>query len=144
MKLWDIGSRQCLHTFEGHSNWVRSVTFSLDGNMLASGSDDWTVKLWDIGSRQCLHTFEGHSSGVLSVAFTPDSIMLASGSADETIKLWDVETGECLKTLRPDRPYEGMNITGVTGLTEAQKSTLKALGAVEDSGLVDSWSTKEQ
>jgi len=38
---------------------------------------------------------------------------------DETIKLWDVQTGECLKTLRPDRPYERMNITGVTGLTEA-------------------------
>ena len=45
---------------------------------------------------------------------------------------WDVQTGECLKTLRIDRPYELMNITGVKGLTEAQKATLKALGAVED------------
>jgi hypothetical protein len=45
--------------------------------------------------------------------------------------LWDVETGECLRTLRAERLYEGMNITGVTGLTEAQKATLKALGAVE-------------
>jgi WD40 repeat protein len=56
---------------------------------------------------------------------------LASGSADEIIKLWDVQTGKCLKTLRSDRPYEGMNIIGVTGITEAQKATLKALGAVE-------------
>jgi WD40 repeat protein len=55
-----------------------------------------------------------------------------SGSDDETIKLWHVDSGECLKTLRPDRPYEGMNITGVTGISEAQKSALKALGAVED------------
>ncbi len=56
---------------------------------------------------------------------------LASGSFDETIKLWDLETGECLQTLRADRLYEGMNITGVTGLSEAQKATQKALGAVE-------------
>jgi len=69
---------------------------------------------------------------VWSVAFSPDGCTLASGSQDETIKLWDVQTGECLKTLRPDRPYERMNITGVTGLTEAQKATLRALGAVEN------------
>jgi hypothetical protein len=36
-----------------------------------------------------------------------------------------------VRTLRADRPYEGMNITGVTGITEAQKATLKALGAIE-------------
>lgn len=57
----------------------------------------------------------------------------SSGSEDGTIKLWDVDTGECLKTLRSPRPCEGMNITDVTGLTEAQKATLKALAVVEDS-----------
>jgi WD40 repeat protein len=56
---------------------------------------------------------------------------LASGSEDETIKLWDVKTGTELKTLRATRFYEGMNITGVSGLTTVQKATLKALGAVE-------------
>jgi WD40 repeat protein len=70
----------------------------------------------------------------MSVAFSRDGETLASCSSDETIKLWDVKTGECLKTLT-DRPYEGMNITGVTGLTEAEKATLKALGAVEDGAL---------
>jgi WD40 repeat protein len=69
---------------------------------------------------------------VLSVAVSPQGTTIASGSYDETIKLWDFNTGECLKTLRAARPYEGMNITGVTGLTEAQKATLKALGAVEN------------
>ena len=46
--------------------------------------------------------------------------------------IWEIETGECLKTLRSDRPYEHMNIAGVTGLTEVEKTTLKALGAVEN------------
>ena len=57
--------------------------------------------------------------------------MLASGSQDQTVRLWNVDTGECLKVLRAKRLYEGMNITGATGLTEAQKVTLKAIGAVE-------------
>lgn len=52
------------------------------------------------------------------------------GCSDETIKLWDFKTGECLKTLS-NKPYAGMNITGVKGLTAAEKATLKALGAVE-------------
>jgi WD40 repeat protein len=61
----------------------------------------------------------------------PNQQILASGSQDNTIKFWDIDTGECLKTLRVPRPYEGMNIVGVTGLTAAQKLTLRALGAVE-------------
>jgi hypothetical protein len=57
--------------------------------------------------------------------------MLASGSADETIKLWNTRSGECLETLCIPGPYEGMNISGAIGITPAQRSTLKALGAVE-------------
>jgi WD40 repeat protein len=70
-----------------------------------------------------------HLDWVRAIAFYNQT--LVSSSKDETIRLWDVETGECLKVLRSDRPYEGMNIAGVTGLTEAQKVTLKALGAVD-------------
>jgi hypothetical protein len=58
--------------------------------------------------------------------------MVMSGSEDRTIICWNVGTGECVNMVR-NRLYEGMNITGITGLTEAQKATLRALGAVEDS-----------
>ncbi len=47
--------------------------------------------------------------------------------------LWDLQTGEYLETVRRDRPYERLNITGIRGLTEAQKATLRQLGAIEDS-----------
>jgi WD40 repeat protein len=75
---------------------------------------------------------QGHTHWVGAVAFDPSGKILASGSDDETIKLWDVNTGECFKTLRSSRPYEGMKITGVKGLTEAQQATLRALGAIEE------------
>ncbi|MEH2254575.1 MAG: hypothetical protein V7K33_34875 [Nostoc sp.] len=66
-----------------------------------------------------------------SLSLSPDEQTLLSGSQDETINCWDIATGECWTTLRPARPYEGTIITEVKGLTEAEMSPLKALGAVE-------------
>jgi WD40 repeat protein len=65
------------------------------------------------------------------VAFTPNGTILISSSDDETMRLWDVSTGRSIATLRTPGPYDSMNITGATGLTEGQRTTLKALGAIE-------------
>ncbi|MEH1939735.1 MAG: NB-ARC domain-containing protein [Nostoc sp.] len=132
VKLWDVSTGECLKILLGHTSWVLSVAFSPEGKLLASVSVDQTVRLWDVQSGQCIKTLYGHTHWIRSVAFSPDSRTLVSGSEDETVKLWDVLTGECLKTLRNERPYEGMNITGVTGLTEATIASLKVLGAIEN------------
>jgi WD40 repeat protein len=131
VRLWDIDDGKCLKTLQGHTDLVWSVSFSPDGKTLASGSQDQTVRLWDIQNGECLKALHSHTNGVRSVAFSPNGRNLVSCSQDETIKLWDITTGECLKTLRSSRLYEGMNITGATGLTGLQRITLKALGAVE-------------
>jgi DNA-binding CsgD family transcriptional regulator len=129
IKLWDVRSGQSLATLRGHTKYVLSVAFSSDSKSLASGSDDQSIKLWDVSTGQCRKTLQGHSNAVRSVAFRPASVMLVSGSQDETIKLWDTRTGKCLSTLRGERPYERLNISGVTGLTEAEKASMRALGA---------------
>ncbi len=131
IKLWDVSNGQCLTTLQGHTNYVLSVAFSPDGKMLASGSNDQDVKLWDVQTGQCRKTLREHTKAVWSVAFSPTSAILASGSQDETIKLWNMRTGKCLSTLRGERPYERLNISGVTGLTEAEKASMRALGARE-------------
>ena len=131
VKLWDVDSGKCIHTLEGHTNRVWTVAFSPDGRTLASGSSDRTVKLWNVTSGECTQTLEGHTNLVWTVAFSPDGKTLATGSQDETIGLWDVRGAMRVNTLRAARPYEGMNVSGVTGLTEPQKVTLKTLGAIE-------------
>ncbi|MDZ7962854.1 MAG: NB-ARC domain-containing protein [Aulosira sp. DedQUE10] len=131
VRLWSINDGKCLKILQGHTNWIWSVAFSPDGETLASSGDDQTVKLWSVSDSKCIRTLQGHINRVWSIAFHPDGQTLVSASEDGTMKLWNVNTGECFQTLRVERPYEGMNITGVTGLTQAQKDTLKALGAVE-------------
>jgi WD40 repeat protein/transcriptional regulator with XRE-family HTH domain len=136
VRLWDTHTGDCLNILQGHRDMVRTVAWSLDGQILASGSEDQTIRLWQADTGDCLKILKGHVGQVGSVAWCPvggsenHGCVLASSSTDETIKLWDINTGECLKTLRADRPYEGMNITGVTGITEAQKATLQMLGAI--------------
>jgi WD40 repeat protein len=134
IKIWDLHTGACLKTLAGHTNWIWEVGFSPDGQRLVSGSEDNTVRIWQVETGECLRVLEGHTNWVRAVRFSPDGQSIASASEDETIKLWDASTGLCLKTLRNERPYEGMQITGVQGLTAAQKVTLLALGATETSG----------
>ncbi|MBO8152922.1 MAG: PQQ-binding-like beta-propeller repeat protein [Candidatus Marinimicrobia bacterium] len=80
-----------------HSGEVRSVAFSPDGNLLASGSSDRTVKVWDNSNGSLLWTGQ-HSGTVYSVSFSPDGNLLASGSSDNTVKVWDSSNGSLLWT----------------------------------------------
>ncbi|MBW4578917.1 MAG: NACHT domain-containing protein [Tildeniella nuda ZEHNDER 1965/U140] len=118
-----------LQNLHGHQNWVRFLAYSPDGRLLASCSQDGTVKLWearlgpkDVPKMGCM----SDTQEMLSESFN-ESFSEQERESSRSVN----EEAACLETLRVQRPYENANITGVTGLTAAQKGTLKLLGAIE-------------
>jgi WD40 repeat protein/transcriptional regulator with XRE-family HTH domain len=132
IRFWDLDTGHSMDVLQGHAGRIRSIAFSPDGKLLASGGDDADIHLWDVHSRRCLRELQGHTQRVRCVAFSPDGQTLSSSSDDGTIQCWDTQSYEHPRTLIVERPYERMNITHVQGLTEAQKATLRVLGAIEE------------
>ncbi|MDF5720148.1 MAG: CHAT domain-containing protein [Rhizonema sp. PD37] len=84
-------------TLIGHTDYVNAVAFSPDNQMIATASDDTTVKLWRRDGTY-ITTLPGHTNEVWGVTFSPDSQMIVSTSRDKTVKLWR-RNGTLLTTL---------------------------------------------
>lgn len=85
-----------IHTINGHSGKAASIAVSFDGQMIASGSDDNTIKLWHLGTGELLHTLTGQSGRVLTIALSPDGQTLASShktTERSCINIWHLGTG---------------------------------------------------
>src|SRR5207248_826492 len=128
---WETGSGHRLTTLQGQAGGVQGVALSANGERLASSSEDGTVWLWETGSGRQLATLRGHIGQVWGVAISANGEQVASGGFDGTVKVWETQSGTCLRTLRPERRYERMDITGLTGITDAQRTALLALGAID-------------
>ncbi len=132
MRLWRADSGDPLLVRSGDRLGGHSVAIAADSELMAYGAEEVAIEVWNLRTQQVVHTLRGHTSTVLTLAFNPVAPLLISGGWDGTLRLWHLETGQCLQTLRAPGPYAGMNIVGVTGISQAQKESLKALGAVEE------------
>ncbi|KIM29757.1 hypothetical protein M408DRAFT_107279 [Serendipita vermifera MAFF 305830] len=91
---------------KGHTGNVTSVTWSPNGQNIASGSDDYTIRIWDASTGAPVGgPLRGHLGGITSVIYSPDGRYIVSGSEDRTIRVWDARQilsggGECFIFLR--------------------------------------------
>lgn len=118
--MWEVATGYCVKTFQGHREWVRKVRVSPDGVLIASCSNDQTIRVWIVASKECKCDLRDHEHVVEDVAWAPESAhphiaeaagleggkrggaagpYLVSASRDKTIRLWDCGTGMCLMTL---------------------------------------------
>jgi WD40 repeat protein len=130
--VWEVQSGERVRTLVGHPGAASAVAWSPSGELLISGGSDGKLRWWEVHSAACVRVQEGHQGMVQALKVSPDGSRLASCGDDGAIVLWDLQRGEPLQTLRRDRPYERLTITGIRGLTQSQKATLRALGAVAD------------
>ncbi len=86
------------NNLQGHKEGVTGVSFSPDGKLIATVSNDQTIKLWTIRG-QFLRQFLGHKGSIYSVNFSPDGKLIATASKDDTVKLWNLQ-GQLLRTLK--------------------------------------------
>ncbi|MFT5465712.1 MAG: WD40 repeat protein [Verrucomicrobiales bacterium] len=100
--IWiaDIELEAVIRVLKGHSGSVLSVAWSADGQRLASGSNDKTVRIWNPDSASQLAELKGHSDYVRSVAWSADGQRLASGSDDNTVRIWNPDSASQLAELK--------------------------------------------
>jgi len=113
--MWEISTGYCVRTFTGHREWIRMVRPNLDGSILASCSNDQTIRIWATGTRECRGELRDHDHVVECIAWAPESAaepicegsdnkkstgpFLASGSRDKSIRIWDIGTNTCVVVL---------------------------------------------
>jgi WD40 repeat protein len=130
--VWEAQSGERLYTLNEPSEMVNALAWSPNGAVLVSASNDGMLRWWDLQRGECVRVRKAHQGAIQSLKRSPDGILLASCGDDGAIQVWDLTSGMHVRTLRRDRPYERLDISGVEGLAEAQRTSLRALGAVEE------------
>jgi len=84
---------------QGHRGIINSIKFNPVYCILASGSEDGSIRIWDYESGKLEKILKGHTGSVNYLSFNSLGTLLSSGSNDTLIKIWSVETYDCIKTL---------------------------------------------
>jgi WD40 repeat protein len=97
INIYNMNDGNLVSSLKGHSSHVYDLV-QISADLLASSSNDKTVRIWDLTTNTCKFNLTGHTDGVLGLKQITSNI-LASGSWDRTIKLWDTTTGQLIRTL---------------------------------------------
>ncbi|ETR66322.1 MAG: WD40 repeat-containing protein, partial [Candidatus Magnetoglobus multicellularis str. Araruama] len=142
--IWNTATGTELNRIEGHANLIWSLSFSPNGQHLASCSHG-TIRIWDIKTGKELRQFIvkcfkfGHKETVMSISFNSDGTLLAAGLADSTICIFDVETGKELKRLLTN---DDLSINNVLSVSFSPNGQLLASGSTDS--IIRVWDLKKE
>lgn len=103
--------------------YIRSVCFSPDGKLLATGAEDKLIRIWDLTTKRIIKILRGHEQDIYSLDFFPDGNRLVSGSGDRTVRIWDLRSSQCSLTLSIE--------DGVTTVAVSPDGNLIAAGSLD-------------
>lgn len=103
--------------------YIRSVCFSPDGKLLATGAEDKLIRIWDLSTKRIIKILRGHEQDIYSLDFFPDGDRLVSGSGDRTVRIWDLRSSQCSLTLSIE--------DGVTTVAVSPNGKLIAAGSLD-------------
>lgn len=130
-RWWHLVTGECQGQWQHPQGyWLHGCMSDRNGRLIAIASDTLTLELWSVTDSERLLELSGHTSEIWHVCVSPNQRYLATASQDEEIRIWRLDLGTCEQVLRPDRPYEGMNIRGAKGLSEPEEQMLRSLGAL--------------
>ena len=128
--LCDLASGEMRLAFPTEQAWTMALAASPDGRWLVSTNDTKQICLWEVASGRLLWQQKLEYASE-AVRVSPDGRLIYTGNAEGYVEIWDAANGERLDKQRIPGPYEGMKIRGVIGISQAQRTSLLALGAVE-------------
>ena len=103
--------------------YIRSVCFSPDGKLLATGAEDRLIRIWDLTTKRIIKVLRGHEQDIYSLDFFPDGDRLVSGSGDRSVRIWSLRSGQCSLTLSIE--------DGVTTVAVSPDGKLIAAGSLD-------------
>lgn len=104
--VWEWQSESYVMKQQGHYNSMACVSYSPDGQHMATGGDDGKVKLWNTSSGFCFVTFSDHSSSITGVTFTSTGFVVLSASLDGTVRAFDLHRYRNFRTFTSPRPAQ--------------------------------------
>lgn len=125
VRLWDLTAYGSPSRLPGSGPYVRDLTFSPAGSLLAIVSIGANISLRQVNDSEELLKLEGHIYAVNSVAFSPDGTLMASGSNDRTVRLWKVDGGGLIQTLEGHADF-------VNSVAFSPDGTIMASGSDDD------------
>ena len=134
-KLWKGDTFELVRSYNGHSDFVTTVSIAPDGRAVASAGLDGNIRIWSTQSRSTLRRLYGHKGRVGGLAFSPSGGLLASAGEDGKVRLWDLKRGRTARVL----PGSMSRQTAVAFSADGQK-----IAAAGEDGTVRFWAAPSQ